>query len=199
LEARYALVGEEARAGIALAPLQVERGRRMAIYELHGRSPQFPADGQYYIAGSAEVIGNVRLGSNTSIWFGSVLRGDNELIDIGDNSNVQDNCTFHTDPGFPLTIGKNCTIGHNVILHGCTIGDGTLIGMGAIVMNGARIGNRCVVGAGAVIAEGKTFDDHSLVVGLRPRPFARLPPSSWPQCSEEPNAMSRTAGALRPG
>jgi carbonic anhydrase/acetyltransferase-like protein (isoleucine patch superfamily) len=138
----------------------------MAIYELDGHSPQFPADGQYYIAGSAEVIGKVRLGSNTSIWFGSVLRGDNELIDIGDNSNVQDNCTFHTDIGFSLTIGKGCSIGHNVILHGCTIGDGTLIGMGAIVMNGARIGNRCVVGAGAVIAEGKRFDDHSLVVGV---------------------------------
>jgi carbonic anhydrase/acetyltransferase-like protein (isoleucine patch superfamily) len=160
------LAGVKARADIALAPLHVATERSMAIYELHGRSPQFPADGQCYIAGSAEVIGNVRLGSNTSIWFGAVLRGDNELIDIGDNSNVQDNCTFHTDPGFPLSIGKNCTIGHGVILHGCTIGDGTLIGMGAIVMNGARIGNRCVVGAGAVIAEGKTFGDHSLVVGL---------------------------------
>src|ERR1700751_66830 len=176
LDAQYALVGEEARAGIGLALLQVERGRSMAIYELHGRSPQFPADGQYYIAGSAEVIGNVRLGSNTSIWFGSVLRGDNELIGIGDHSNVQDNCTFHTDPGFPLSIGKNCSIGHNIILHGCTIGDDTLIGMGAIVMNGARIGNRCVVGAGAVIAEGKTFDDHSLVVGLPAKAIRTLAP-----------------------
>jgi len=148
----------------------------MAIYELHGRSPQFPADGQYFIAGSAEVIGDVRLGSNTSIWFGSVLRGDNELIAIGDNSNVQDNCTLHTDPGFPLTIGKNCSIGHNVILHGCTIDDGTLIGMGAIVMNGARIGKGCVVGAGAVIAEGKTFDDHSLVVGLPAKAIRTLGP-----------------------
>ena len=148
----------------------------MAIYELHGRSPQFPADGQYFIAGSAEVIGDVRLGSNTSIWFGSVLRGDNELIAIGDNSNVQDNCTLHTDPGFPLTIGKNCSIGHNVILHGCTIDDGTLIGMGAIVMNGARIGKGCVVGAGAVIAEGKIFDDHSLVVGLPAKAIRTLVP-----------------------
>jgi carbonic anhydrase/acetyltransferase-like protein (isoleucine patch superfamily) len=148
----------------------------MAIYELHGRSPQFPVDGQYFIAGSADVIGNVRLGSNTSIWFGSVLRGDNELIDIADSSNVQDNCTFHTDPGFPLTIGKNCSIGHNVILHGCTIGDDTLIGMGAIVMNGARIGWGCVVGAGAVIAEGKTFDDYSLVVGLPAKSVRTLAP-----------------------
>ena len=137
----------------------------MAIYELDGRSPQLPADGQYFIAESAEVIGNVRLGSNVSIWFGSVLRGDNEPIDIGDNSNVQDNCTFHTDPGFPMTIGRDCTIGHNVILHGCTIEDGALIGMGATVMNGARIGKGCVVGAGAVITEGKSFPDHSLIVG----------------------------------
>ena len=105
-----------------------------------------------------------------------MLRGDNELIAIGDNSNVQDNCTLHTDPGFPLTIGKNCTIGHNVILHGCTIDDGTLIGMGAIVMNGARIGKGCVVGAGAVIAEGKTFDDHSLVVGLPAKAIRTLDP-----------------------
>jgi carbonic anhydrase/acetyltransferase-like protein (isoleucine patch superfamily) len=137
----------------------------MAIYELDGRAPQLPADGQYFIADSAEVIGHVRLGANVSIWFGCVLRGDNELIDIGDNSNVQDNCTFHTDPGFPLRIGANCTIGHNVILHGCTIEDGALIGMGAIVMNGARIGKGCVVGAGAIITEGKEFADNSLVVG----------------------------------
>ncbi len=132
----------------------------MAIYELDGRSPQFP-DGHYFIADSAEVIGNVRLGLNASVWFGSVLRGDNELIDIGEGSNVQDNCTFHTDPGFPLTIGKSCTIGHNVILHGCTIEDGALIGMGSIIMNGARIGKGCVVGAGAIITEGKTFPDNS--------------------------------------
>ena len=99
----------------------------MAIYELDGKSPQLPADGQYFIAETATVIGNVRLKSNASVWFGSVLRGDNELIEIGEGSNVQDNCTFHTDPGFPLTIGRNCTIGHNVILHGCTIEDGALV------------------------------------------------------------------------
>jgi len=141
----------------------------MAIYELDGKSPELPADGQYFIAETATVIGNVRLKSNASVWFGSVLRGDNELIEIGEGSNVQDNCTFHTDPGFPLTIGKDCTIGHNVILHGCTIEDGALIGMGAIIMNGARIGAGCIVGAGAIITEGKQFEERALVIGAPAR------------------------------
>ncbi len=148
----------------------------MAIYELDGRAPELPADGQYFIADTATVIGNVRLQTNASVWFGSVLRGDNELIDIGEGSNVQDNCTFHTDPGFPLTIGKSCTIGHNVILHGCTIGDGALIGMGAIIMNGARIGAGCVVGAGAIITEGKQFEDRTLVIGAPARVIRTLTP-----------------------
>ncbi|MGD9838730.1 MAG: gamma carbonic anhydrase family protein [Afipia sp.] len=148
----------------------------MAIYELDGKSPQLPADGQYFIAETATVIGNVRLKTNASVWFGSVLRGDNELIEIGEGSNVQDNCTFHTDPGFPLTIGTNCTIGHNVILHGCTIEDGALIGMGAIIMNGARIGKGCIVGAGSVITEGKTFEDRSLVIGAPARTIKTLTP-----------------------
>lgn len=146
----------------------------MAIYELDGKSPQLPADGQYFIAETATVIGNVRLKSNASVWFGSVLRGDNELIEIGEGSNVQDNCTFHTDPGFPLTIGKNCTIGHNVILHGCTIEDGALVGMGAIIMNGARIGKGCIVGAGAIITEGKTFEANALVLGAPARAIKTL-------------------------
>lgn len=148
----------------------------MAIYELDGRAPELPADGKYFIAETATVIGNVRLKSNASVWFGSVLRGDNELIEIGEGSNVQDNCTFHTDPGFPLTIGKNCTIGHNVILHGCTIEDGALIGMGAIVMNGARIGKGCIVGAGAVITEGKQFEERALVIGAPARVIKTLTP-----------------------
>ncbi|OQW52905.1 MAG: gamma carbonic anhydrase family protein [Proteobacteria bacterium SG_bin9] len=137
----------------------------MAIYELDGKSPDLPADGQYFIAESAEVIGNVRLKSNASVWFGTIIRGDNELIEIGEGSNVQDGCVFHTDPGFPLTIGTSCTIGHNVILHGCTIEDGALIGMGSIVMNGAKIGKNCVVGAGSLIPEGKEFPENSLIVG----------------------------------
>ena len=146
----------------------------MAIYELDGRAPELPADGRYFIADTATVIGNVRLKNDASVWFGSVLRGDNELIEIGEGSNVQENCTFHTDPGFPLTVGDNCTIGHNVILHGCTIEDGALIGMGAIVMNGARIGKGCVVGAGAVIPEGKVFEERSLVVGAPARVIRAL-------------------------
>ncbi len=135
-----------------------------------------PADGQYFIAETAAVIGNVHLKTGASVWFGSVLRGDNELIEIGEGSNVQDNCTFHTDPGFPLTIGTNCTIGHNVILHGCTIEDGALIGMGAIIMNGARIGKGCIVGAGSIITEGKTFEDRALVIGAPARAIKTLTP-----------------------
>ncbi|MEW6645528.1 MAG: gamma carbonic anhydrase family protein [Pseudomonadota bacterium] len=137
----------------------------MAIYELNGCSPRTPADERYFVAETAAVIGNVQLAANTSVWFGAVLRGDNELITVGENSNIQDQCTIHTDPGFPVTIGRNCTIGHNVILHGCTIEDDALIGMGAIVMNGARIGRGSVVGAGAVITEGKEFPDNALILG----------------------------------
>jgi len=137
----------------------------MAIYEIDGRSPDLPADGRYWIADSADVIGSVRLRQDASVWFGAVLRGDNEWIEIGERSQIQDNATAHTDPTFPLTIGPDCVIGHNVILHGCTIGANTLIGMGAVVMNGARIGANCVVGAGALITEGKEFPDNSLIVG----------------------------------
>jgi carbonic anhydrase/acetyltransferase-like protein (isoleucine patch superfamily) len=146
----------------------------MAIYELDGRAPELPADGYYFIAETATVIGNVRLHRGASVWFGSVLRGDNELIEIGEGSNVQDNCTFHTDPGFPMTIGKNCTIGHNVILHGCTIEDGALIGMGSIIMNGARIRKDSVVGAGSVITEGKEYPERSLIVGAPARAVRTL-------------------------
>lgn len=146
----------------------------MATYELDGVRPQLPADGDYFIAESAEVIGNVRLQKKTSVWFGTVIRGDNELIDIGEGSSVQDNCTLHTDPGFPITIGRNCSVGHNTILHGCTIGDGALVGMGAIVMNGAKIGKESVVGAGALVPEGKEFPDRSLIVGSPARVIRAL-------------------------
>jgi carbonic anhydrase/acetyltransferase-like protein (isoleucine patch superfamily) len=137
----------------------------MAIYELDGEKPEFPVDGQYWVADTAAVIGKVKLHTNVSIWYGSVLRGDNELIEIGTRSQIQDNATLHTDPGFPLTIGRDCVIGHNVVLHGCTIGDSSLIGMGAIVLNGAKIGAHCLVGAGALITEGKVYPDRSMILG----------------------------------
>ncbi len=146
----------------------------MAIYELDGQGPDLPADGNYFIADTATVIGKVRLKANASVWFGAVLRGDNEWIEIGEGSNVQDNCTCHTDPGFPLVLGKNVTIGHNVILHGCTVEDGALIGMGAIVMNGAVIRRGSVVGAGAVITEGKEFPENSLIIGAPARVIRTL-------------------------
>jgi carbonic anhydrase/acetyltransferase-like protein (isoleucine patch superfamily) len=146
----------------------------MPIYELDGQAPEFPANGNYFIADTATVIGKVRLHDSASVWFGAVLRGDNEWIEIGENSNVQDNSTCHTDPGFPLLIGKNCTVGHNVILHGCTLEDGALVGMGSIVMNGAKIGRGSVVGAGAVITEGKQFPEHSLIIGAPARVIRTL-------------------------
>ncbi|MGH8570937.1 MAG: gamma carbonic anhydrase family protein [Gammaproteobacteria bacterium] len=137
----------------------------MAIYALDGQAPDLPDDGNYYIADTAVLIGRVRLKTDASVWYGSVLRGDNEWIDIGARSQIQDNCTLHTDPGFPLTIGHGCVIGHNVVLHGCTIGDASLIGMGAIVLNGAKIGANSLVGAGALVVEGKVFPDNSVILG----------------------------------
>lgn len=141
----------------------------MAIYELDGQGPDLPGKGEYFIADTAAVIGKVRLKTQASVWFGSVMRGDNEWIEIGESSNVQDGCTLHTDKGFPLTVGARCTIGHNVILHGCTIGDDCLIGMGAVVLNGARIGANSIVGAGALVTEGKEFPAGSLIMGAPAR------------------------------
>jgi carbonic anhydrase/acetyltransferase-like protein (isoleucine patch superfamily) len=151
-----------------------DREPAMPIYELAGQRPEFPADGRYWIAETAVLIGRVRLKSEASVWWGAVLRGDNEWIEIGPRSQVQDNATLHTDPGFPLTIGSGCVIGHNVVLHGCTIGDHSLIGMGAILLNGATIGSHSIVGAGAVVTEGKTFPDHTLIVGAPARALRTL-------------------------
>lgn len=133
------------------------------IYTLDGIAPQI--DPSAWIAPDANVIGRVVLESETSIWFGATLRGDNEEIRVGAGSNVQEACVLHTDIGYPLVIGTNCTIGHKAILHGCTIGAGSLIGMGAIVLNGARIGRGCLIGAGALVTEGKEIPDGSLVMG----------------------------------
>jgi len=137
----------------------------MTIYELDGQKPELPADGRYWVAETATVIGRVRLGTDASVWFGSVLRGDNEWIELGERSQIQDNATLHTDPGFPIVIGRDCVIGHNVILHGAKVGDNSLIGMGAILLNGATIGKNSLVGAGALVTEGKAFPDGSLIVG----------------------------------
>ena len=138
----------------------------MTIYALDGISPELPEEGHYWIAPDASVIGRVRLAANASVWFGAVLRGDNELILVGENSNVQDHCVLHTDMGAPLSIGKNCTIGHRAMLHGCSIGDNTLIGMGATILNHAKIGRNCLIGAQALIPEGKVIPDNSLVMGM---------------------------------
>lgn len=137
----------------------------MPLYAIDGVAPQTPAADRYWIAPNATVIGNVAIGDEVGIWFGVVIRGDNERITIGPRTNVQENCIFHTDYGFPLTIEEDCTIGHGVILHGCAIGAGSLIGMGATLLNGAKIGRNCLVGAGALVTEGKAFEDGSLIVG----------------------------------
>ena len=146
----------------------------MPIYELDGQAPELPGEGRYYIAETATLIGRVRLKNDTSVWFGAVLRGDNEWIELGARSQIQDNATLHTDPGFPLVIGENCVIGHNVVLHGCVIGDNSLVGMGAIMLNGSKIGKNCLVGAGSIITEGKTFADNSLIVGAPARVIRTL-------------------------
>lgn len=146
----------------------------MPLYELDNVRPQLPASGRYWIAPSAELIGKVIVHEEASIWFGSVLRGDNEWIEVAEGANVQENCTLHTDPTFPLRIGARCTIGHNVVLHGCSIGDNSLVGMGAIVLNGAKIGNNSLVGAGALVTEGKTFPNNSLIVGAPARVIRTL-------------------------
>lgn len=146
----------------------------MPLYRLDGQAPELPGEGQYYVAETAVLIGRVRLKAEASVWFGAVLRGDNEWIELGERSQIQDNATLHTDPGFPLTIGRECVIGHNVILHGCTVGDNSLIGMGAIMLNGAKIGKNSLVGAGSVVTEGKGFPDNSLIVGAPARAIRTL-------------------------
>ena len=137
----------------------------MPVYAIDGTAPRFEDEGSNWIAPDATVIGDVRLGRDVSIWFGTVIRGDNEPIVLGAGVNVQELVVMHTDPGFPLTVGEGCTVGHRAILHGCSIGDNSLVGMGAIVLNGARIGRNCLVGAGALVTEGKEFPDNSLIVG----------------------------------
>lgn len=142
------------------------------IYALDGLRPEIGRD--VWIAPGSHVIGEVALEDEVGIWFGVTIRGDNELIRIGRGSNVQENCVLHTDMGFPLTVGADCTIGHKAMLHGCTIGDGTLIGMGATILNGAVIGSGCLIGAGALVTEGKHIPDGSLVMGAPGRVVREL-------------------------
>lgn len=135
----------------------------MALFEIEGKSPRC-AEG-VWVAESAQVVGDVSLGRDASVWFGAVIRADNEPMTVGHGSNIQEAAVLHSDPGFPLTIGDHVTVGHQAMLHGCTIGEGSLIGIGAVVLNGARIGKNCLVGAGALVTEGKVFPDGSLIVG----------------------------------
>ena len=146
----------------------------MAIYELDGVAPQVAASA--WVAGSAEVMGDVRLGEDASVWFATVVRGDCESISIGAGSNVQDASVLHADFGKPLVVGARVTVGHQVMLHGCTIGDESLIGIGAVVLNGARIGKNCLVGAGSLVTEGKEFPDGSMILGSPARVVRQLSP-----------------------
>ena len=138
----------------------------MAIYALEGARPELPPEGQYWIAPDATLIGRVRLLPGASVWFGATLRGDNDWITVGENSNIQDGSVLHTDAGIALTIGAHVTVGHRVVLHGCTIGDASIVGMGAVVMNRARVGANSIVGAGALVPEGKEFPERSLILGM---------------------------------
>lgn len=150
----------------------------MPLYSLDGVSPLVPKEGRYWVAPGAHVIGKVRIEDDVSIWFGAVLRGDKEEICIGARSNIQDGSLLHTDMGYPLTVGPGCTIGHHAVLHGCVIGENSLIGMGATLLNGAKIGRNCVVGANALVTEGREFPDNSLIVGS-PAKLIRALDESW--------------------
>ena len=146
----------------------------MAIYQLDDLSPTIHPSA--WVADNAQVVGNVSLGEDCSVWFGVVMRGDTERLTIGRGTNIQDASVLHADPGMPLIIGENVSVGHQVMLHGCTVGDGSLIGIGAIVLNGARIGKNCLVGAGALVTEGKEFPDGSMILGSPAKAVRQLSP-----------------------
>lgn len=149
----------------------------MPVYALGDLEPKLPEEGRYWVAPDAHVIGEVILAEDVGIWFGAVIRGDNEPIAIGARSNIQEGAMLHADPGMPCTVGEDVTVGHHAILHGCTVGNGSLIGMGATVLNRARIGNHCIVGANALVTEGKEFPDFSLIVGSPAKAVRTLDPS----------------------
>jgi carbonic anhydrase/acetyltransferase-like protein (isoleucine patch superfamily) len=158
--------------------LKPAREKSMSLYSLDGVAPELPGEGRCFVAPDANLIGRVRLRADANVWFGATLRGDNEWIDVGARTNIQDASVLHTDMGSPLTIGDDVTVGHGVILHGCTIGEGSLIGMGATIMNNARIGRFCIVGANALITEGAEFPDFSLIVGAPAKLKKAIDPSS---------------------
>ncbi|GGF85072.1 gamma carbonic anhydrase family protein [Azorhizobium oxalatiphilum] len=137
----------------------------MPLYSIDGVEPELPASGRYWIAPTAVIIGRVKIEEDASIWFGTVIRGDNEPIVIGAGTNVQENCVLHTDPGYPMTIGPNVTVGHKAMLHGCVVGENSLVGMGATLLNGAKIGANSLVGSNALVTENKEFEGNSLIVG----------------------------------
>ena len=144
------------------------------IYELDDRKPQFKGD--YFVAHNAAVIGTVRLGHNASVWWNVTIRGDNDWIELGDNVNIQDGSVVHTDEGVPVVLEKNVSVGHLVMLHGCTIGENSLIGIGAIILNRVTVGRNCLIGAGSLIPEGKTIPDGSLVLGVPGKVVRALTP-----------------------
>lgn len=146
----------------------------MPVYSLDDLVPTLPENGKYWVAPDAYVIGQVQIGDGVGVWFGAVVRGDNEPITIGQDTNIQEGAMVHSDPGFPVTIGSGCTIGHHAIVHGCFIGDNSLVGMGATVLNGAKIGANCLIGANALVTEGKVFPDNSLIVGSPARAIRTL-------------------------
>lgn len=146
----------------------------MALYSLDEVAPSIPAVGRFWVAPNATIVGNVEIAEDVSVWFGAVVRGDLDVIRIGKGSNIQDGAVLHTDPGLPLTLGANCTVGHMAMVHGCTVGAGSLIGIGAIVLNGAVIGEECLVGAGTLVPEAKSFAPRSLIIGTPGRVVRQL-------------------------
>lgn len=138
----------------------------MPYYALQDWRPQLPPEGEFWVAPGATLIGRVRLAKGTSVWFGSVLRGDNDWISVGENTNIQDLCVIHADPGIPVTLGSNVSVGHAAIIHGAIVGDNSIIGMGATLLNRSKIGKNSIVGANALVPEGKEFPDNSLIVGV---------------------------------
>ncbi len=169
----------------------------MTRYSLDGIAPEI--DDSAWIAPGAHVIGKVSCGPGASVWFGATLRGDNERITVGENSNIQENCTLHTDMGFPLTIGAGVTVGHKAMLHGCSIGENSLIGMSATVLNGARIGKNCLIGAGALVTEGKEIPDGSLVMGAPAKVVRQLDEAAIAKLRESALHYRDTAARFRDG